>query len=239
MGLVAHIGGHEPRQIVPEQVLPDDDHRHARRAHVFLHAAPDETVLRNVAGPGEEHAGLVGDQNLPLGIGKLEIGGAVNGLVFADIQVVCILRNVQVGAVGNVREVLVGGGGHDFNLAVLFCLGDGLFGPGAGFHVAPEAVFHQVHGHHGKLNGAAALDEKNLVVVGNAHQLPQVRFRLVPDLLEDLGPVAHLHDAHAALAVVHHLGGDLLQHGLRHHGGAGGEIVGAAVFHSAFLHSLS
>ena len=237
VGLIAHIGGDKFWKIVPQQILPDDDHRHARRAHVLLHAAPDEAVPAHVAGPGEEHAGLVGHQHLPLGVGEAEIGGAVDSLVFADIDIVRVLRNVQIGAVRDIGEVLVGGGGHDFDLAVFLCLGDGLLGPGAGFHIASDPVFHQVHGHHGELDRAAALDEKDLVVVGNAHELAEIRLRLVPNLLEHLAPVAHLHDAHAAPAVVHHLGGDLLQHGLRHHGGAGGEIIGAAVFHSAFLHS--
>ena len=237
VGLIAHIGGDKFRQVVPQQVLPDNDHRHARRAHVLLHAAPDEAVLAHVTGPGEEHAGLVGHQDLPLGIWQLEEGGAVDGLVFADIHIVRVVRDVQVRAVGDIGEVLVGGGGRDPDLAVLLRLGDGLLGPGSGLHVAGQPVFHQVHGRHGELDRAAALDEEDLVVVGNAHQLPQVRLRLVPDLLEYLAPVAHLHDAHAAPAAVHHLGGDLLQHGLRHHGGAGGEVVGAAVFHSAFLHS--
>ena len=83
--------------------------------------------------------------------------------------------------------------------------------------------------------GGAALDEQNLVVVGNAHQLAQIGLGLVDDLLEHLGAVAHLHDAHTAAAVVHHLVADLLQHRLRHHGGAGGEIESTTVFHVVVL----
>ena len=65
-----------------------------------------------------------------------------------------------------------------------------------------------------------------------------IRLGLVPDLLKDLGAVAHLHDAHAAAPVIHHLGGDLLQDLLRHHGGSGGEIIGTSVFHTHFLQTF-
>ena len=37
------------------QVLPDDDHHHAGRAHVLLHTGVNEAVVRDVAGLGEEH----------------------------------------------------------------------------------------------------------------------------------------------------------------------------------------
>ena len=235
MGLVAHVGGHELRKVLPQQILPDDDHRHAGGAHVLLHAGPDQAVSADVAGPGEEHGGLVGHQDLPLGVGQVKVGGAVDGLVFADVYVVGVVRNVQIGAVGDVGEVLVGGGGRDLHLAVLLGLGDGLFGPGAGLHVAGQAVFHQVHGHHGELHRAAALNEEDLVVVGNAHELAQVGLGLVTDLLEHLGAVTHLHDAHAAAPVVQHLRGNFLKNGLRHHGGSCGEVIRAVVFHSAFL----
>ena len=93
----------------------------------------------------------------------------------------------------------------------------------------------EVHGDHGKLHRAAALNEQHLIVIGNTHQLAQIGLSLGRDLLEHLGAVAHLHDAHTAAAVVHHLIADLLQHGLRHHGGAGGEIESTTVFHLVFL----
>ena len=237
MDRVAEVGGHEVRQVMADQVLPDDGDGHARRAHVFLHAAPDESVIADVAGAGEEHGRLVGHQHVPLGIGQRVVGGAVDGLVFADVDIVGVGGDVQVGAVRNVGEVAVRGGGHHLHLPVFPGLGDGLFGPRARLYIAGRAVFHQVHGHHGELQRAAALDEQNLVVVGDAHETAQVCLGFVPDLLEDLGSMAHLHHAHAACAVVEHLGGDLFQHFLRHHGGAGREVIGAAVLHC--LHLLS
>ena len=142
-----------------------------------------------------------------------------------------ILGNVKIGAVGNVAVVLVLGGSGDDDLAVLLSLGNGLLGPCAGLDVDGLAVLHQIPRHSRELQRSAALNEQDLVVVGDVHQLAQVGLGLVSDLLEHLGAVAHLHDAHTAAAVVHHLVPDLLQHGLRHHSGTGGEIECTTVFH--------
>ena len=231
MGLIAEVGGDEFRHVLPDQILPDDDNGHTGGAHVLLDTGPDQAVFADVAGAGEEHGGLVGHQNLALGVGQLVIGGTVNGLVFADVDVIGVVRDVQMGAVGNIGEVLVGGGGNDLHLTVPFGLGNGLFAPCAGFDVAGYAVFHQVHGHHGELHRAAALNKQNLIVFGNVHQRPHIGFRLRKNVLKHLGAVAHLHDAHAAAVIVQHLGGDFLQHRFRHHGRAGGEIVNAVIFH--------
>ena len=236
MGLVAHVGGNEVGQIVPQQILPDDDNGHAGRSHVLLYAGPDQAVVGDVAGTGEEHGGLVRHQHLALGVGELVIGGAVDGLVLTDVDIVGVVRNVQIRAVRDIGEVLVGGGGNDLHLAVFLGLFQGLFGPVAGLHIAGHAVFHQVHGDHGKLHGAAALYKEHFIVVGDPHQLSQVGFRFIPDLLEHLGAMTHLHDTHPAAVVVHHLSGDLFQHFFRHHGRAGGKIIGPSVFHARFLH---
>ena len=231
MGLVHQVDGGLGVQIVTDQILTDDDHGHAGGPHVLLHASPDQAVVRDVAGAGEEHGGLVGHQHMALGVGQLVPSGAVDGLVFADVDIIAVVGDVQIAAIGDVGEVLILGGGDDVHLAEFLGLGNGLLGPCAGFHIAGLTVLHEVHGHHGELHGAAALNEQDLVVVRDVHQLAQVGLGLVGDLLEHLGAVAHLHDAHTAATVVHHLVPDLLQHGLRHHSGTGGEIECTTVFH--------
>ena len=172
---------------------------------------------------------------MALGIGQLVPRHAVDRLVLADVDVVGVLGDVQIGAIGDVAVILILGGGSHDDLAVLLGLGNGLLGPRARLDIHGLAVLHQVPCHGGELQGRAALDEQHLVVVGDVHQLAQVGLGLVHDLLEHLGAVAHLHDAHTAAAVVHHLVADLLQHRLRHHGGAGGEIESTTVFHLVFL----
>ena len=235
VGLIAHVDGHLGVDVLADQILADDDHHHAGGAYVLLDAGVDHAVVGDVAGLAQEHGGLVGHQHVALGVGQLAPRHAVDGLVLADIDIIGILGDVQIGAVRDVAVILIlGGGGHD-DLTVLLGLGDGLLGPGAGLDVDGLAVLHQVPCHGGKLQGGAALDEQHLVVIGDAHQVTQIGLGLVDDLLEHLGTVAHLHDAHAAAAVVHHLIADLLQDGLRHHGRARGEIESTTVFHLVFL----
>ena len=225
MGLVTHVSGHELGQVLPQQVLPDDDNGHAGGADVLLDAGPDQTVLADVTGAGEEQGGLVRHQNLALGVGQRVVGGAVDGLIFADVDVIGVVRDVQIGAVGEIGEVLIGGGGDDFDFTVPLGLGYGLFAPGAGLHIAGHAVFHQVHGNHGELQGSAALDEHDLVVVGDTHQVPQVLLSFVNDLLEYLGTVAHLHYAHTCALVIEHFIGSFLKHFLREYSRTCTEVI--------------
>ena len=188
-------------------------------------------VVRDVAGAGQEHGGLVGNQDVALGVGQLVPGNAVDSLVLADVDIVRIVGDVQIGAIGNVGVVLIGRGGNDLDFADLLGFGNGLLRPSTGLDVASNAVLHQVHGNHGELQGSAALDEEDLVVVRNVHQIAQVLLRLVDDLLIDLGAVGHFHDAHAGTSVVHHLVTDFFQYCLGHGRRTGGEVISAAVFH--------
>ena len=231
VGLVAEVGGYGLVQIVPDQVLADDDHRHAGGAHVLLHAGPDEAILADIAGAGKEHGGLVAHQHGVSTRRQGVEGSAVDGLILTDIEIVGVFGDLQSGAVGNIGEVFVGRRGHHLHFAKLLCLADGLFGPAAGLHIAGNAVFHQVHGNHGKLQRTSALHKEDFIVLRDVHELAQVSLCLVPDLLEDGRAVAHLHHAHAAALIVHHLGSDLLQNLLRHHGRTCGEVISAAIFH--------
>ena len=235
VGLVAEIGGDEFRQILSDQILPDDDNGHASGAYVLLDAGPDQTVFADVAGAGEEQGGLVRHQNLALGVGQRVVGGAVDGLIFADVDVIGVVRDVQIGTVGEIGEVLIGGGGNDLDFTVSLGFGNGLFAPGAGLHIAGHAVFHQVHGNHGKLHRTAALNEEHLIVIRNVHQRPQIGFCLRQDLLKYRRAVAHLHNAHTAAVIVQHFGGNLLQNGLRHHSRSGGKIINTVISHGRFL----
>ena len=54
----------------------------------------------------------------------------------------------------------------------------------------------------GELGGRAALEEDDGVVVGDSEELTQIGFRFLDDEVEFFSPVTHLHDAHAAAAVV-------------------------------------
>ena len=234
MGAVLQVDG-KILQIVTDEVFADDADHHARRTDVLLHARVDHAVVGHVAGLGQEHGRLVGDQRMTLGVGQLFPRHAVDGFVLADVDIVGVFRNVQIGAVGNVGVVLVLGGRGDDDLADLLRLGDCLLGPCAGLNVDSLAVLHEVHRNHGELQRCAALNEQNFIVVGDTHQIAQILLGFVNDLLEHGGAMRHLHDAHTAAAVVHHLVADFLQNRLRHHGRTGRKVKCTTIFHNMSL----
>ena len=126
------------------------------------------------------------------------------------------------------------------DVAVLFGLLAGDGGKVAGDGVVRLAgLADQVQGNHGELTGGAGLEEEDLIVVGHVHEPAELKLGVVEDLLEGLGAVGHLHDGHAAAAVIHHFPGCPLQRGDGKHAGAGGEIENAIVSchlcHSCFL----
>ena len=159
----------------------------------------------------------------------------MDGFVFADVNIVRIFPDGQIGAVGQIREVFVLRGGDANHIPEFLGFLKSFLAPGTGDNVVGDAVFHQIHGQHGKLQGSTALNEQNLVIVGNVHQLPQIRFRFVIDGLENLGAVGHFHHGHTGAAVIEHFIPDFLQNGDGHGGRAGGEIV-AAIVHWHYLH---
>src|SRR5258708_33882355 len=60
----------------------------------------------------------------------------------------------------------------------------------------------QVHGSHGELHAAAALDEDDRVVVRDSKKIAKLLFRGGVDAFKFRGTVAHFHDRHAAAAPV-------------------------------------
>ena len=63
-------------------------------------------------------------------------------------------------------------------------LGKGLLGPCAGFDIDRLAILHQIHRDHGKLQRCAALNEEDLIVIGDPHQITQILLSLVDDGLD-------------------------------------------------------
>ena len=214
-------------QVLGDEVLAHDHDLHARGTDVLLDAGVDQAVTRDVDRLGEEHRALIGHQDVALGVGQLRELGAVDGVVLADVEVARVLADGQVGAVGDVREVLVGRARHRHGVAEDLRLLEGLLGPVAGDDVVGLAVGREVHEDRREEQRVAALREDDLVVIRDAHEVAQRGLGVVDDLLEDGRSVAHLHDAHAAAGVVEHLVRALPEDLLGQHGGTGGEVVHA------------
>ena len=156
----------------------------------------------------------------------------MNRLVFADVNIIRILTDGKIGTIGDVAVIAILAGCNKVDLAVFLCFVICLFGPVAGYDIVSNAVFHKVHGQHCKLKRCTALNEHDLVVIGNVHKVAQILLGFVDDLLENLGPVAHLHDAHAAAFIVEKVVAHALKNLNGEDGGACGEVINTIVFHS-------
>ena len=130
---------------------------------------------------------------------------AVDGVVHADVDIVCILIHRKVRAVRNIGEGPVLAGGNGIRRTEHLGLFPGLLCPLAGDDVITYPVLHQVHRHHGKLHVTAALDEKYFIIIRNIHEIPKVLFRLIDDILEIFRSMAHLHNGLTAVLVLQHL----------------------------------
>ena len=162
---------------------------------------------------------------MPLGVGQRRDPVAVDGLVLADVDVARIVADVQIGQVGNVAKVLVLAARHDLGVAKDLGLLVGFLGPVASDDVVRLAVGGEVHEHRGKQQAVAALEEQDLVVVRNPHELAQIGLGGLDDVGEGGRSMAHLHDGHTGILILQHLVGCLLQHWLGQNCRAGGEIV--------------
>ena len=125
MGLVLEVDW-KICKVVPDKVFPDDDHYHSCWTNVFLDTSIDETIVRYVTWLAEEHGGLVGNQDVSLCIWKLIPCHTMDCLVFTDIYIVCIFRNIQVRAVWNICVVLVFTGSGNYDFTTLLCFSDSL-----------------------------------------------------------------------------------------------------------------
>ena len=105
---------------------------------------------------------------------------------------------------------------------------NGFGGPGAGMEdvngLSREA---EVHGGHGELHAAAALDEDDGVIVGNSEEIAELLFRGGVDAFKLGRAMAHLHDGHAAAAPVEKFLTDAFEDGKRNRSRTCVEVVDA------------
>ena len=133
---------------------------------------------------------------------------AVDCVVEADVNIVCVLAEHGLICLGNVGEGLVGRGSYRLGVAVALSLLKSLLCPLTGYDVISLVVLvHEVEGNHGELCGAAALKKENLVVIGDIHYFSEESLSVLDDLVIGLAAVRHLHNALAAALVVEHLCG--------------------------------
>lgn len=198
---------------------------HAGGGDVLLDAEVDAAVLGDVHGLGEDHGAHIRHQRHTLHLRHLDILGAEDGVVLADVDVACILVVVDGVHVRDVGEVLILAGRDDPGLAELCGFLCGQIGEVSGDDVVGLAGGHKVQRHHGELLGRAALEEADLIMIWNVHHPAQGGFGVGDDSVEPLAAVAHLHHALAAAAVFEQLCLSLLEHLFGQHAGTCAEII--------------
>ena len=204
LGLEAQHCG-DARQVIGDEVAAHDDDLNACGPHVLLDAGVDQSEARHVDGFREEHRGLVGDEDVALGVGELRVARAIDGVVLADVDEARVVANGEVGNVGDVGELLIFRRCEDLGVAEDLGFFVGLICPVAGDDVVGLFVRREVQEHRGEDERVAALEEQHGIVVRDVHERAEVGLGVVDDLLEDGGTVAHLVYRHAATAVVEHL----------------------------------
>ena len=164
-----------------------------------MRSCVDKVKILDVHLARKNVAGHIAD-NGNIKLGEILVLGAVNRVVGSEVYIRSIgaerefLRNVAV--------VFVGAGSSLINLAVEFSFRHGLLGPDAGVDISGVFFSVEVSSCHQKLGAATALDEHNLVVLGDFHQLAQQLFCFCVQGSVFVAAMAHFNDAHAGVFVV-------------------------------------
>ncbi len=185
------------RRCALNQVLADHDEGQAGGTEVFLRAGIDQAELLDVDGATENVAGHVGDE------GGFRVGEGLHlcagdGFVGGHVDIGGAFGVVQGGIVRHVGGDFLGGVGDDIDGADFLGFLDGLAGPGTGVDIVGHLTCaEKVHGDHGKLEAGTALEEEDLVVIGQAEKLAHVGDGFGVDGVVGFAAVAMLHDGHA------------------------------------------
>ena len=210
------------------QVVADDHQGDPRRPEVLLDAGVHDAVLRHVERAAEHVRRGVGHHRGGAEVRQLVELDTVNGLVRRHVHVRGARRELELLLPGHADVVLrLVVEGH-VDGADLLRLLHRLVRPRPGHDVVGRrAGVQQVHRHHRELGGRATGKEQDVVVVGDARQLADVRFTLGEDGLERLRPMADLEHRHADAGERQQVALRFLECGERQHGRAGREVVDA------------
>ena len=175
----------------------DDDY--AGRTKIFLRSCVDKVKILNVRLARKNVAGHIAD-NGNIKLGEILVFGAVNRVVGSEVYIRSIGAEREF--LWNVAVVLISAASGLINLAVEFSFCHSLFGPDAGVDISGVFFSVEISSCHQKLSAAAALDEHNLVIFGDFHQLAQQLFCFCVQGSVFVAAVAHFNDAHAGVFVV-------------------------------------
>ncbi len=117
-GGVVHHGGHIVRCFA-QQIVPDDGNGHTGGCDILLDTKIAASVLGHIHGLGKDHGAHIRHQRHALHLRQLDVLGAEDGVILADVDVACVLiirDNVHIWDVG---KIFILAGGHDLGFAKL------------------------------------------------------------------------------------------------------------------------
>ena len=184
LSLIAQDGRRIGQPFILDKIFANDNDNHASRTDVLLNTAVHQTILRNVDRLGKEARGNIAYQRNVARFRKLMVMRSVDGLVFADVNVIGILTELKLIHVGDVGEVAIFTRSHTASITEQLSFLERLLRPRTRNDVIGLAVQHQVHGDGGKLLSCTTLQEQHLVVVGDVHKVAKIGFGFLDDALE-------------------------------------------------------
>src|SRR5262249_36232192 len=155
----------------------DDDHGSAAGTEIFLRAGEDEAEFLYLDALRSDVRGHVGHQRNAVGFWHRVVLRAFDGVVGAQVHVAGVGRQLDVTLGGHTSKFLRLGGGSDVVGDAFFQFAESFLSPSAGVqNIHGFTGQAKVHGHHGKLHAAAALQEQDGILVGNGQVFEEAGF---------------------------------------------------------------
>ena len=138
--------------------------------------------------------------------------GAVNRIVVADMEVGGVGRNFEFVLTWDAAEIFVFSRRGNFTDAEDSGFLVGVAGESAAEGVAAWVFLAgEIHWYHGELQGRAALNEQNVVVVAELHEFENVSLSLIVNFLVGFGTVTDFDYGHSGIVEVKKFGLSFLQ----------------------------
>lgn len=160
---------------MPEEVLADDGNCDTCAGDVLLGAAVDHAEVRDVHLAGEEVGAHVGDEEAGLRLREVVPFRTVDGVVRRNVEVLRVVAQLEI-LVDVVVHVGLRGA-CNIHVTEKLCFLQSLGCPHASVGVVGSFVLaQQVHRNHAEQEGAAAAEEHDVVVLGDAHEVAKELF---------------------------------------------------------------
>ena len=199
-GIVRSVIDHRLQRTLraADQILADDDERHAGRTYVLLRTAVDHTVLLHIDRTAHDirrHIGNERDRRIDILVDLR----TVDGVVGRNVEIIRIGRDFVT--FRNIGIVLILGRSDDLHFAVELSLLSSLLRPNTGLEVG-SFLFQQVRRNLEELSRSTAAQEHYGIVVGNVQQVAPQLLGFGHDTLPTRSTVRNLQQADACVVEI-------------------------------------